>query len=123
MRLAISLTRCTTLQSCWWITEFGLTMSSIELSICGLSTGDGPKTGLDWSSFWNLVWQDIPRRIVRTKMPKSPEPTAVGAGRTAVAVHVASQRWLSFLGDFHAFPKNRGNKKPKQQTNPRNQTK
>jgi hypothetical protein len=27
---------------------------------------------------------------------KSPEPTAVGAGRSAVAVHVASQRWLSF---------------------------
>jgi hypothetical protein len=28
---------------------------------------------------------------------KSPEPTAVGAGRSAVAVHVASRRWLSFL--------------------------
>lgn len=35
------------------------------------------------------------------KMPmlpnKSPEPTAVGAVRSAVAVHVASRRWLSFL--------------------------
>jgi hypothetical protein len=28
---------------------------------------------------------------------KSPEPTAVGACRSAVAVHVASRRWLSFL--------------------------
>jgi hypothetical protein len=28
---------------------------------------------------------------------QSPEPTAVGAGRSAVAVHVTSRRWLSFL--------------------------
>jgi hypothetical protein len=28
---------------------------------------------------------------------KSPEPTAVGAGCSALAVHVASRRWLSFL--------------------------
>ena len=28
---------------------------------------------------------------------KSPEPTAVGAGRSAIAVHLASRRWLSFL--------------------------
>jgi hypothetical protein len=28
---------------------------------------------------------------------KSPEPTAVGAVRSAVAVHVASRRWLSFF--------------------------
>jgi hypothetical protein len=27
----------------------------------------------------------------------SPEPTAVGACRSAIAVHVASRRWLSFL--------------------------
>src|ERR1035437_10317027 len=27
----------------------------------------------------------------------APEPTAVGAGRSAVAVRVASRRWLSFL--------------------------
>jgi len=27
---------------------------------------------------------------------KSPEPTAVGAVSSAVAVHVASRRWLSF---------------------------
>ena len=28
---------------------------------------------------------------------QSPEPTAVGAGRSAVAVHAASRRWLSFF--------------------------
>ena len=28
---------------------------------------------------------------------KSPEPTAVGAGRSAVAVHVASRRGSAFL--------------------------
>ena len=28
---------------------------------------------------------------------KSPEPTAVGACRSAIAVHAASRRWLSFL--------------------------
>jgi hypothetical protein len=28
---------------------------------------------------------------------KSPEPTAVGAVRSAVAVHVVSRRWLSFF--------------------------
>jgi hypothetical protein len=28
---------------------------------------------------------------------KSPEPTAVGAVRSAVAVHATSRRWLSFL--------------------------
>ena len=35
---------------------------------------------------------------VRWKSPnKSPEPTAVGAGSSAVAVHAASRRWLSFI--------------------------
>ena len=28
---------------------------------------------------------------------KSPEPTAVGASRSAIAVHVTSRRWLSFF--------------------------
>ena len=28
---------------------------------------------------------------------KSPEPTAVGACISAIAVHVASRRWLSFF--------------------------
>ena len=35
---------------------------------------------------------------VRDQKPnKSPEPTADGAVRSAIAVHAASRRWLSFL--------------------------
>jgi hypothetical protein len=35
---------------------------------------------------------------LKIAMPnKSLEPTAVGAVRSAVAVHVASRRWLSFF--------------------------
>jgi hypothetical protein len=37
---------------------------------------------------------------------KSPEPTAVGAVSSAIAVHVVSRRWLSFLRwtdyEYHA---------------------
>ena len=43
---------------------------------------------------------DLPGFIMdfTSLMPnKSPEPTAVGACSSAVAVHVASRRWLSFL--------------------------
>jgi hypothetical protein len=43
---------------------------------------------------------DLPDFIMdfTSLMPnKSPEPTAVGACRSAVAVHIASRRWLSFL--------------------------
>jgi hypothetical protein len=37
-------------------------------------------------------------RLLKLEMPnQSPEPTAVSACRSAVAVHVASRRWLSFL--------------------------
>jgi len=36
--------------------------------------------------------------VTSTMSPnKSPEPTAVGAGSSAIAVHVASRRWLSFF--------------------------
>jgi hypothetical protein len=35
---------------------------------------------------------------MRLTMPnQSPEPTAVGAFRSAVAVHAASRRWFSFF--------------------------
>jgi hypothetical protein len=33
----------------------------------------------------------------RTMTPPNKSPTAVGAGRSAIAVHVASRRWLSFF--------------------------
>jgi hypothetical protein len=35
--------------------------------------------------------------IIDRQPNKSPEPTAVGAVSSAVAVHVASRRWLSFF--------------------------
>jgi hypothetical protein len=43
---------------------------------------------------------DLPNSIMdfTSLMPnKSPEPTAVGAVSSAVAVHAASRRWLSFF--------------------------
>ena len=43
---------------------------------------------------------DLPDFIMdfTSLMPnKSPEPTAVGAVSSAIAVHVASRRWLSFF--------------------------
>ena len=37
-------------------------------------------------------------RMKTCELPnKSPEPTTVGAGRSAIAVHVAGRRWLSFF--------------------------
>ena len=36
-------------------------------------------------------------RDLLDRAPKSPEPTAVGAVSSAIAVHVASRRWLSFF--------------------------
>jgi hypothetical protein len=46
-------------------------------------------------------FDEVSRRIEWSKNEfshsLSPEPTAVGAGRSAVAVHVKSRRWLSFL--------------------------
>jgi hypothetical protein len=43
---------------------------------------------------------DLPDSIMdfTSLMPnKSPEPTAVGAVSSAIAVHAASRRWLSFF--------------------------
>src|SRR5208283_2292853 len=47
----------------------------------------------------NLTPESLTLRQARRKAAgfnKSPEPTAVGAGSSAIAVHVASRRWLSF---------------------------
>ena len=44
--------------------------------------------------FW-FVW--LMRNRLRLPPNKSPEPTAVGTDSSAVAVHVASRRWLSFF--------------------------
>ena len=43
---------------------------------------------------------DLPDFIMRFTISwpnKTPEPTADGAVRSAIAVHAASRRWLSFL--------------------------
>jgi hypothetical protein len=47
----------------------------------------------------NLILLIIPFAVMNLlrRPNKSPEPTAVGAVRSAVAVHVAGRRWLSFL--------------------------
>jgi hypothetical protein len=37
------------------------------------------------------------RQLQEQRPNKSPEPTAVGACRSAIAVHAVSRRWLSFL--------------------------
>ena len=43
-------------------------------------------------------WRTHHEVSIMTMWPnKSPEPTAVGAVSSAVAVHVASRRWLSFF--------------------------
>jgi len=48
----------------------------------------------------NLILLIIPfavMNLLRRRPNKSPEPTAVGAVSSAVAVHAASRRWLSFF--------------------------
>ena len=58
------------------------------LEVYGLA-GDAPKT---------LPLSDSLRPFENaTPCAKSPEPTTVGACRSAIAVHIASQRWLSFF--------------------------
>src|ERR1039458_3660392 len=47
---------------------------------------------------WAAASSNLSHLPLESKMPnKSPEPTAVGAVSSAVAVHVAGRRWLSFL--------------------------
>ena len=74
----------------FWITEMIL--------------GHDPEHRIYWLFLWivtGLFWAFIIELffIVRGRMRpnKSPEPTAVGAVSSAVAVHAASRRWLSFL--------------------------
>ena len=56
-----------------------------------------------WAGDWNILFRHYDSRhcqyrTMRALWPnKSPEPTAVGAGRSAIAVHATSRRWLSFL--------------------------
>ena len=68
-----------------------MTASSMVLDGCA---DDFPKTGS--IQVWDC--QDQKDMEIRSQCPnQSPEPTAVGACSSAIAVHVASRRWLSFL--------------------------
>ena len=55
---------------------------------------------LGWSYGIHAIWAWLFIALIdrpKVRPNKSPEPTAVGAGRSAVAVHVTSRRWLSFF--------------------------
>ena len=57
------------------------------------------------SSYSSVITRHLQREIPdsMTQSPnKSPEPTAVGACSSAVAVHVTSRRWLSFFRWHHS---------------------
>jgi hypothetical protein len=55
-----------------------------------LEAGGGARIQRRALRFGREVYMDI-------LAAKSPEPTAVGAVSSAVAVHVASRRWLSYV--------------------------
>ena len=47
---------------------------------------------------WRVASSELSHfKLESTPPNKSPEPTAVGAVSSAIAVHVASRRWLSFF--------------------------
>ena len=51
-------------------------------------------------------WEHREKLDRHTQTPnKSPEPTAVGAVSSAIAVHAASRRWLSFFRWANLFPR------------------
>jgi hypothetical protein len=45
-----------------------------------------------------IIFIHHPSTTQPTSPNKSPEPTAVGACSSAIAVHVTSRRWLSYIG-------------------------
>ena len=61
----------------------------------------------EFQFIYRMVGDTISKTAITTNQPspklmtmtpnKSPEPTAVGACSSAIAVHVASRRWLSFF--------------------------
>jgi hypothetical protein len=93
-----------------YITQAVITSSLCSLLICqsGVYFGTNQIAEQQWTAIPDGVPIDLhithdkfsvqwgTNQLIKTPN-KSPEPTAVGAGRSAVAVHVAGRRWLSFL--------------------------
>jgi hypothetical protein len=71
-----------------WVTPSDIHGTRVQLSIFFGADGRAQKVEQFLNDFYHTTnpWPN-----------KSPEPTAVGAGRSAIAVHVASRRWLSFF--------------------------
>jgi len=83
VQFTVRLALLTTLAYAWFISAiFWFIRSSFEWLCCLVSV------------FAFIVFFAVVLFGFMNSMPKSPEPTAVGAGSSAVAVHVASRRWL-----------------------------
>ena len=62
------------------------------------SNPNGSDTATTIYSFPRHIFVEASEAVTMIFRPnKSPEPTAVGAFSSAIAVHVASRRWLSFF--------------------------
>ena len=75
-------------------------MEATNRFLCGLQSPSKVCTSLPFAFILDpsLVIVYRSRFSYKTTMPnQSPEPTAVGAVSSAVAVHAASRRWLSFF--------------------------
>ena len=69
---------------------------SVEVDIdAGMNDGRLIRPEFVLRSIPRVDYREAPRAAA--SFNKSPEPTAVGACSSAVAVHVASRRWLSFF--------------------------
>jgi hypothetical protein len=66
--------------------EFAVSLRLRVSCLLLISEGSGQASGSSGQSDMIDSWPN-----------KSPEPTAVGAVSSAVAVHAASRRWLSFF--------------------------
>ena len=56
-----------------------------------------PRANAELAVGERVDWPDFIKDCTSLMPNKSPEPTAVGAVSSAVAVHAASRRWLSFF--------------------------
>ncbi len=82
---------------CWDFIQESRTDESWDFRICDRSDFELFTIGFDFDLFWLAEIIEIMEERVTMTPNKSPEPTAVGAVSSAVAVHVAGRRWLSFF--------------------------